>query len=456
MLFDNILQVVGKTPMVKLHRIGSQLACRLYAKCEFLNPGGSLKDRIGRSMVEAAEAEGRIKAGDTLIEPTSGNTGIGIALAGAVRGYRVIITMPEKMSREKQVVLEALGAEIIRTPTEAAFDSPESHLSVARRLQSELPNAHILDQYANPNNPRVHYQETAQEILDDLDGQVDMVVMGAGTGGSITGVAKRIKEVCPKCLIVGADPVGSILGGGSEVGTYKVEGIGYDFVPAVLERELVDEWVKTTDQHSFLLARRLIREEGLLVGGSSGAVMYAALQKAPKLKAGQNCVVVLPDGVRNYMTKFVDNKWMRDNGFFESPALTGKVGDLMAQHALRPALICAEDVQTLRDVVAVMRQQGISQLPVTSGGVLVGMISESDLMEFLASGAGDANAIVSKCMNRQVAVVGLHTPISTLQESLRQSNAVVVVDHERKPLSILTRIDLLDYLARAAGEGSPA
>ncbi|MDZ7269679.1 MAG: cystathionine beta-synthase [candidate division KSB1 bacterium] len=455
MLFDNILQVVGKTPMVRLNRVGAQLACRLYAKCEFLNPGGSLKDRIGRSMVEAAEAEGRIKPGDTLIEPTSGNTGIGIALAGAVRGYRVIITMPEKMSREKQVVLEALGAEIIRTPTEAAYDSPESHISVARRLQSELPNAHILDQYSNPNNPRVHYQETAQEILDDLDGRVDMVVMGAGTGGSITGVARRIKEVCPHCLIIGADPVGSILGGGTEVGTYKVEGIGYDFIPAVLERELVDEWVKTTDRHSFLLARRLIREEGLLVGGSSGAVLYAALQKAPKLKAGQNCVVVLPDGVRNYMTKFVDNKWMRDNGFFESPALTGKVGDLLAQHGPRPALICAEDVQTLREVVAVMRQQGISQLPVTSGGVLVGMISESDLMEFLASGAGDANALVSRCMNRQVAVVGPHTPLATLQESLRQSNAVVVVDNARKPLSILTRIDLLDYLARTSGEDEP-
>jgi len=448
MLYDNILQVVGKTPMVKLHRVGSHLACQLYAKCEFLNPGGSLKDRIGRSMVEAAEAEGRIKPGDTLIEPTSGNTGIGIALAGAVRGYRVIITMPEKMSREKQVVLEALGAEIIRTPTEAAYDSPESHISVARRLQSELPNAHILDQYSNPNNPRVHYEETAQEILDDLDGKVDMVVMGAGTGGSITGVAKRIKEVCPNCLIIGADPVGSILGGGNEVGTYKVEGIGYDFIPDVLDRSLVDEWVKTTDQHSFLLARRLIREEGLLVGGSSGAVMYAALQKASKLKAGQHCVVVLPDGVRNYLTKFVDNKWMRDNGFFQSPTPSGNVSDLMQQHAQRPALVCAEDVQTLREVVAVMRQQGISQLPVTSGGVLVGMISESDLMEFMASGAGDANAIVSKCMNRQVAVVGLHTPISTLQESLRQSNAVVVVDHERKPLSILTRIDLLDFLAR--------
>lgn len=447
MILESILQAIGKTPMVRLQRIGGFLQCNLYGKCEFLNPGGSLKDRIGKSMVEAAEREGRIKPGDTLIEPTSGNTGIGIALAGAVRGYRVIITMPEKMSREKQVVLEALGAEIIRTPTEAAYDSPESHISVARRLQSELPNAHILDQYSNPNNPRVHYEETAQEILDDLSGKVDMVVMGAGTGGSITGVARRIKEVCPKCLLIGADPVGSILGGGTEVGTYKVEGIGYDFIPAVLDRSVVDEWVKTTDQASFLLARRLIREEGLLVGGSSGSVLYAALQKAPKLKAGQNCVVVLPDGVRNYMTKFVDDKWMRDNGFFETKPMQGRVKDILSKDAKRPQLACADDTQTVAQVVDTMRAKGISQLPVTSGGVLVGIVSEADLMEFLGSGAGHAHALISKCMNRQVAVVGLQTPVSTLQEMLRQSNAAVVVDDHRRPLGIMTRIDLLDYLA---------
>ncbi len=447
MFLESILQAIGRTPMVKLHRVGASLSCHLYAKCEYLNPGGSLKDRIGKSMVEAAEREGRIKPGDTLIEPTSGNTGIGIALAGAVRGYRVIITMPEKMSREKQVVLEALGAEIIRTPTEAAFDSPESHINVARRLQSELPNAHILDQYSNPNNPRVHYEETAQEILDDLNGQVDMVVMGAGTGGSITGVAQRIKEARPQCTIVGADPIGSILGGGNEVATYKVEGIGYDFIPAVLDRSLVDEWVKTADQASFLLARRLIREEGLLVGGSSGSVLYAALQKAPRLQAGQNCVVVLPDGVRNYMTKFVDDKWMRDNGFFESKPMEGRVNDIWNKNARRPALVCADDMQTVAQVVDTMCAKGISQLPVTSGGVLVGMVSEADLMEFISSGAGHAQALVSKCMNRQFIMVGLHTPISTLQEMLRQSNAAVVVDDQRKPLSIMTRIDLLDYLA---------
>ncbi len=451
MLLDDILHAIGRTPLVKLNRIGAQLKCNLYAKCEFLNPGGSLKDRIGKSMVEAAEREGRIRPGDTLIEPTSGNTGIGIALAATVKGYRVIITMPEKMSREKQVVLQALGAEIIRTPTEAAHDSPESHISVANRLQSELPNAHILDQYSNPNNPRVHYEETAQEILDDLDGKVDMVVMSAGTGGSITGVAKRLREACPSCVVVGADPVGSILAGGTEVGTYKVEGIGYDFIPRVLDRNLVQQWVKTTDQPSFLLARRLIREEGLLVGGSSGSTMYAALQKAPSLGVGQNCVVVLADGVRNYMSKFLDDGWMRDNGYFQPTALPGHVSELIAREGRQP-LVVAQDTQTVHTVIETMRDKGISQLPVTGERILVGIVSEGDLMDFLGSGGGDGASLVSECMNRQVAVVGQQSPLSALQESLRRSNAVVVVDDERRPMAILTRIDLLHFIDAATTE----
>jgi cystathionine beta-synthase len=315
MLYNTILEAIGKTPLVKLNRVGAKLPCNLYGKCEFLNPGGSVKDRIGYRMVEDAEREGRIKPGDTLIEPTSGNTGIGIALAGAVKGYRVIITMPEKMSREKQVVLEALGAEIIRTPTEAAYDAPESHIGVANKLQKELPNAHILDQYGNPSNPLAHYEGTASEILEDLGGKVDMIVMTAGTGGTLTGVAKKLKEANPSCIVVGVDPIGSILAGGNCISTYKVEGIGYDFIPDVLDRSLVDTWVKSDDNQSFQLARRIIRDEGLLVGGSSGAALYGVLKEATRLKKGQNCVVLLPDGVRNYMTKFVEPRWMEENGF---------------------------------------------------------------------------------------------------------------------------------------------
>ena len=314
MVLDNILGAVGKTPIVKINRIGSDLDCELFAKCEFFNSGGSVKDRIGLNMIEKAEAEGRIKPGDTLIEPTSGNTGIGMALTAAVKGYRMIITMPQKMSHEKAVVLEALGAEVVRTPTEAAWDDPESHIGVAKKLNNEIPNSHILDQYENQANPNAHYKNTAEEIINDLP-DVDMIVSSVGTGGTITGIAKRMKEYNPKIIMVGVDPHGSILGGGDEVYPYQVEGIGYDFFPDVLDNSLVDQYIKTADKESFLMAKRLIKEEGLLCGGSCGAAMYGAIQAAKSLDKNQKCLVILPDSIRNYLTKFVDDNWMKDQGF---------------------------------------------------------------------------------------------------------------------------------------------
>jgi cystathionine beta-synthase/cysteine synthase A len=313
-IYDNILQTIGETPMVRLSKVGSEFPVEILAKCEFLNPGGSVKERVAYRMIEEAERSGRIKPGDTLIEATSGNTGIGLAMACAVKGYRLIITMPEKMSQEKQRAMEALGAEIVRTPTAAAHDSPDSNFAVAERLQRETPNAHILNQWTNPANPDAHYYGTAEEILEQTGGKLDYFVCGVGTGGTITGVARRLKEVLPNVKIVGVDPEGSIIGGGEPGGPYMVEGIGYDFIPEILDQSLVDHYVKTNDKVSFRLALRLIREEGMLVGGSSGSAMQGVLEIAKHCKGGERIVVILPDNVRNYMSKFLDPAWRKNQG----------------------------------------------------------------------------------------------------------------------------------------------
>ncbi len=446
-ILDSILDAVGQTPVVRLKRIGRHLPVELLAKCEFMNPGGSVKDRIGVRMLLDAEASGRIRPGDTLIEPTSGNTGIGLAMAAAVRGYRMIITMPEKMSREKQVVLEALGAEIIRTPTEAAWDAPESHIGVANRLREVIPNAHILDQYGNPSNPCAHEEGTAVEILEQCGGKLDAVVLTAGTGGTLTGVARGLKKHDPNIQVIGVDPEGSILAGPSAIKSYKVEGIGYDFIPDVLDRGIVDRWIKSNDRDSFRVARQLIRQEGLLCGGSCGAAAWAAMEVAKDMPEGSRILTILPDSIRNYLTKFVDDRWMRENGFSEHDWAIGTVADIL--RTLPPRKVITLTVaHTVQNAVDTFREQGISQLPVVDDDKLAGILTEQDVLHVLLSGQTKPDASIAEVMHRNVSTITEHTDAESLPLIFERGEVALVIDDERHVNGILTKLDLIEYMTR--------
>ncbi|KAJ1566391.1 hypothetical protein HK405_010014 [Cladochytrium tenue] len=463
--------------MVRINRIAAAegLQCELLAKCEFFNAGGSVKDRIAKRMIEAAEKDGTLKPGCTIIEPTSGNTGIGLALAAAVKGYRAIITLPEKMSQEKVDVLKGLGADIIRTPTEAAWDSPDSHIGVARRLNKEIQDSWIPDQYSNPNNPLAHYEGTAEEILAQCGGKIDMFVASAGTGGTIAGIAKKLKEKCPECIVVGVDPHGSILAlpealNAEGIHSYKVEGIGYDFVPAVLDRSNVDEWVKTYDKESFVMSRRLIRDEGLLCGGSCGSAMAAAVRVAKRLKPGQRCVVLLADSVRNYMTKFLNDDWMKANGFtgdehkkIEDDRKLQWRGATIKDLNL-PAAVSVPDTKPktpLKDAIHIMQEKGFDQLPVTatSSRKLVGIIGLGDALAKVASGRAHVADPVRRAMVRfskahAFVEVTASTPLASLDTFFDKNAFAVVTERggadgaELDVSNVVTKVDLLAFLVR--------
>jgi cystathionine beta-synthase len=455
--------------MVRLNKIPASegLECEFVAKCDFFSAGGSVKDRIGRRMIEDAEKSGRIKPGDTLIEPTSGNTGIGLALTAAVKGYKCIITLPEKMSQEKVDVLKALGAQIIRTPTEAAWDSPESHIGVAKRLNAEIPNSHILDQYSNPSNPLVHYDCTAEEIIEQTEGKLDMIVLTAGTGGTITGIARKIKEKCPNVKIVGVDPVGSILAYpdslNGPIHSYKVEGIGYDFIPKVLDRspELVDKWIKTEDPESFTMARRLIKEEGLLCGGSSGSAMWAAIRAAKEagLGKGQRVVVLLADSVRNYMSKFLNDGWMVTNGFADASILEkkkdGGFSGAMVRDLDLPDAVTVETRRTCEETITLMQKGGFDQVPVVDGrGVMLGLVTIGNLLSKIASKRVNPQDPVTRAMftfdrRQKFQLITADTRLIDLQAFLEKNAAGFVTSPDgTKVLKVVTQIDLLHYLVK--------
>ncbi|XP_077851683.1 cystathionine beta-synthase isoform X4 [Macaca mulatta] len=416
-ILPDILKKIGDTPMIRINKIGKKfgLKCELLAKCEFFNAGGSVKDRISLRMIEDAERAGTLKPGDTIIEPTSGNTGIGLALTAAVRGYRCIIVMPEKMSSEKVDVLRALGAEIVRTPTNARFDSPESHVGVAWRLKNEIPNSHILDQYRNASNPLAHYDTTADEILRQCDGKLDMLVASVGTGGTITGIARKLKEKCPGCRIIGVDPEGSILAEPEELNqteqtTYEVEGIGYDFIPTVLDRTVVDKWFKSNDEEAFTFARMLIAQEGLLCGGSAGSTMAVAVKAAQELQEGQRCVVILPDSVRNYMTKFLSDRWMLQKGFLKEEDLMEKKPwwwHLRVQELSLSAPLTVLPTVSCEHTIEILREKGFDQAPVVDEAGSVSVPAQSSVPALTPAcppqqgdpGNGDAweHAVVPAC-----------------------------------------------------------
>jgi len=472
-IMSTILENIGNTPLVQINKVGKSegLECQLLAKCEYFNAGGSVKDRIGKRMVEDAEKIGRIKPGDTLIEPTSGNTGIGLALAAAVKGYKMIITLPEKMSQEKVDVLKGLGAQIIRTPTEAAFDSPESHIGVAKKLNSEIPNSHILDQYANPSNPLAHYDGTAEEILEQTDGQVDMVVITAGTGGTLTGIARKIKERAPNCKIVAVDPEGSILAQpesmNGAITSYKVEGIGYDFIPIVLDRDakLVDRWYKTRDKESFLMSRRLIKEEGLLCGGSSGSAMYAAIQACKDfgLKKGQRCVVILPDSVRNYMTKFLNDDWMTLNKFTDKQTEeikkeeVEKWGGATIKDLNLPDAVTVDSQTSCKNCVDLLQKGGFDQVPVVdSHKKMIGLVTIGNLLSKVAKGRATPEDPITEVMykfntKRAFKEITPETKLSDLERFFEKSPAAFVTlregpDNIPVVKKVVTKVDLLHFL----------
>jgi len=456
---NSIIETIGNTPLVRLNKVTRGVAPDVLAKIEYFNPGGSVKDRIGISIIEDAEKSGRLKPGGTIVEATSGNTGVGLAIAAAVKGYKTIFVMPDKMSDEKIRTLRAYGAKVVITPTAVDKDDPRSYYKVADRMVRETPNAILGNQYHNPANPAVHYATTGPEIWEQTGGKIDVFITGMGTGGTITGVSRYLKEKNPKIKIVGVDVAGSLLLDTWKNGkmpadpilkTYKLEGIGEDFIPSTLDLSVCDLVVQVNDRESFLMARRIVREEGIFVGGSCGAAVAGALRAIPQLNltADHTVVVLLPDSGSRYLSKFFDDNWMRDNGFLNTDWSQGTVGDFIQANRLRPVVVAHPD-ETLGVVIKRMKQHDFSQLPVTNGdGRLKGMVSESDILNYMLDNShASLSDVTIEQLVHDAATVDESTPLNSLSDVLQKAKTAVLVDDRQHVNGVITMMDVIDFLA---------
>jgi len=452
----NVIDAIGNTPIVKLNKVATHVKSDIYVKLEYLNPGGSMKDRVALAIIKDAERRGLLGPGSTIIEATSGNTGAGLALVAAVRGYKCIFVMPDKMSVEKIAALRAFGAKVVICPTAVEPDDPRSYYEVTKRLVRETPNSYHSNQYHNPANPEAHYISTAPEIWEQTGGELDVFVAGMGTGGTISGCGKYFKEKKPGFQVVGVDPIGSLYyeyvktGRMTKPFSYYVEGIGEDFLPSTMNLEIVDTIMRVDDKECFHMTRELVRQEGIFCGGSCGAAVAGAIRYAEQLgDVKKNIVVLLPDSAQKYLSKIFDDEWMRSNGFLEEEDPLGTVRDLLAYKPKR-SIVAAKHGDTLRNVIGLMKEHGISQVPVIEKGRLSGLLSELDLLNFLLKDPGKMETPIDGLVEADYATVTPETKIKLLRTIFNEAKIVCVLERDDL-VGVITKIDLIEYLAQRRG-----